>query len=89
VTRDSTDIRVEAGGDGVVVVVTLDRPAALNAYTTRMCEQLADALDGFARADDQRVLVLTGAGRASAPAGTCAGTPRRPRPPSGSSGTRS
>jgi len=67
VTRDSTDIRVEAGGDGVVVV-TLDRPAALNAYTTRMCEQLADALDGFARADDQRVLVLTGAGR-----GFCAG----------------
>ena len=61
------DIRVSAGGDGVVVV-TLDRPAALNAYTTRMCEELADAIDGFARDDAQRVLVLTGAGR-----GFCSG----------------
>ncbi len=34
-----------AGGAGPQVVqVTLDRPAALNAYTSRMCEELNDAL---------------------------------------------
>jgi enoyl-CoA hydratase/carnithine racemase len=60
------DVLVE-DADGVVVV-TLNRPAALNAYTTRLCEELAEALDGFARTDEQRVLVLTGAGR-----GFCSG----------------
>ena len=60
------DVLVE-DADGVVVV-TLDRPAALNAYTTRMCEELALALDAFGRTDEQRVLVLTGAGR-----GFCSG----------------
>jgi enoyl-CoA hydratase/carnithine racemase len=60
------DILVEDVDDAVVV--TLDRPAALNAYTTRMCEELVEALDGFGRADEQRVLVLTGAGR-----GFCSG----------------
>jgi 2-(1,2-epoxy-1,2-dihydrophenyl)acetyl-CoA isomerase len=53
--------------DGVILL-TLNRPASLNAYTTRMCEELVAALDAFTRADEQRVLVLTGAGR-----GFCSG----------------
>jgi enoyl-CoA hydratase/carnithine racemase len=61
------DVRVEEGGDGVVVV-TLDRPQRMNAYTTRMCEELRAAVEAFARTDEQRVLVLTGAGR-----GFCSG----------------
>ena len=44
--------------------LTLDRPAALNAYTTEMCVELLDALARFQADDDTRVLVLTGAGRA-------------------------
>jgi 2-(1,2-epoxy-1,2-dihydrophenyl)acetyl-CoA isomerase len=44
--------------------LTLDRPAALNAYTTEMCTELLDALVGFQADDATRVLVLTGAGRA-------------------------
>lgn len=62
-----SDILVDDHDDGVVRV-TLNRPAALNAYTTRMCEELVDVLDGLARTDRHRVLVLTGAGR-----GFCSG----------------
>jgi len=47
-----------------VVQVTLNRPAALNAYTSQMCEELTDAVARYARDEDARVLVLTGAGRA-------------------------
>jgi len=47
-----------------VALITLDRPQALNAYTTRMCEELVEAVETYARDDDQRVLVLTGRGRA-------------------------
>jgi 2-(1,2-epoxy-1,2-dihydrophenyl)acetyl-CoA isomerase len=53
----------DGAGPGIVEV-TLDRPAALNAYTSRMCEELIDALLRYARDEDARVLVLTGAGRA-------------------------
>jgi enoyl-CoA hydratase/carnithine racemase len=62
-----TQIRYEVGPTGVVTL-TLDRPATLNAYTTAMCEELCVALDHFARTDDERVLVITGAGR-----GFCSG----------------
>lgn len=61
------EIVVEEHDDGVVLL-TLDRPAALNAYTTTMCEEVVDAVQVFARTDRQRVLVLTGAGR-----GFCSG----------------
>lgn len=54
--------------DRGVVTLTLNRPSTLNAYTTVMCEELGDALDQFAQADEDRVLVLTGAGR-----GFCSG----------------
>jgi 2-(1,2-epoxy-1,2-dihydrophenyl)acetyl-CoA isomerase len=67
VTAPHADIRVEDAGGGVTLI-TLDRPESFNAYTTGMCEQLATAVDAFARDDAQRVLVLTGAGR-----GFCSG----------------
>jgi enoyl-CoA hydratase/carnithine racemase len=38
-----------------VVQVTLDRPAALNAYTSQMCDELTDALLRYARDEDARV----------------------------------
>jgi enoyl-CoA hydratase/carnithine racemase len=56
---------VEAG----VAVVTLDRPATLNALTTAMLSQLSDAFHRADDDDDVRVVILTGAGR-----GFCAGT---------------
>ncbi len=48
--------------------LTLHRPETLNVYTSRMCRELVDALDRYARDDTCRVLVLTGAGR-----GFCSG----------------
>jgi enoyl-CoA hydratase/carnithine racemase len=54
--------------DGPILVVTLNRPDKLNAYTAVMGAELEDA---FARADqddDIRVVIVTGAGR-----GFCAG----------------
>ncbi|GAK46144.1 enoyl-CoA hydratase/isomerase [Tepidicaulis marinus] len=51
-----------------VTRITLNRPQAMNAYTTRLCEELVEALDAYLRDDDQRALILTGAGR-----GFCAG----------------
>lgn len=61
------DIIYEADASPVASI-TLNRPAALNAYTSRMCRELVDALDRYQRNDAQRVLVITGAGR-----GFCAG----------------
>src|SRR5262249_25431696 len=49
---------------GGVAIVTLNRPAKLNAYTVEMGDEVVDA---FARAradDDVRTVILTGAGRA-------------------------
>jgi enoyl-CoA hydratase/carnithine racemase len=60
-----------------IAVLTLHRPAALNAITDRMEAELLDALDRIDADDDVRVVVLTGAGRAF-----CAGMDL-----SGSSGT--
>lgn len=51
----------EAGG---VATLTLDRPAALNALTTALVEELIDAVDRVRDAGTARCLLLTGAGRA-------------------------
>lgn len=50
--------------DGAIATVTLQRPAALNAITTTMLSELADALDRLSERPDVVVVVLTGAGRA-------------------------
>jgi enoyl-CoA hydratase/carnithine racemase len=48
--------------------ITLNRPEYLNAYDHVLCDELADAVDDYMRADDARCLIITGAGR-----GFCAG----------------
>lgn len=51
-----------------VTRISLNRPDHLNAYTSRMAEELADAVATFGRDDASRVLIITGAGR-----GFCSG----------------
>lgn len=51
-----------------VMRITLNRPARMNAYTTRMCEELVAALETYLRDDESRALILTGAGK-----GFCSG----------------
>ncbi len=48
--------------------ITLARPKQLNAYTTRLCEEVVRALELYLRDDGLLVLILTGEGR-----GFCAG----------------
>jgi enoyl-CoA hydratase/carnithine racemase len=49
--------------DGIRLV-TLDRPDALNAFSTLLMDELAEAFIDAAEDDTVRVLVMTGAGRA-------------------------
>jgi enoyl-CoA hydratase/carnithine racemase len=54
-----------------VVLITLDRPQRLNAYTPDMGEELVQAIRDAAAAADNRALVITGRGEAF-----CAGADR-------------
>jgi len=56
-----TTIRFEAGDDGVATV-TLDRPDSYNAFTTTMCEEMADVWAHVRDAATVRAVVVTGAG---------------------------
>jgi enoyl-CoA hydratase len=47
---------------GHVLVITLNRPHAKNAFDAALSEALSAALDRFEESSDQRVAVLTGAG---------------------------
>ncbi|MGE0094956.1 MAG: enoyl-CoA hydratase/isomerase family protein [Alphaproteobacteria bacterium] len=47
-----------------VVLLTLNRPKSLNALNGTMVHELMDAQQRFAKDDDARVMVVTGAGRA-------------------------
>ncbi len=47
-----------------VVVITLNRPEKLNAWSPRMHLELADVFTAVGSDDEVRVIVLTGAGRA-------------------------
>ena len=47
-----------------VARLTLDDPAHKNAYTAAMCSGLREGINRFARSDDLKVLVVTGAGDA-------------------------
>lgn len=58
------EVRVEDG----IMIVTLNRPDKLNAYTTRMGHELAAAFRAADADDAVRAVVVTGAGR-----GFCAG----------------
>jgi enoyl-CoA hydratase/carnithine racemase len=51
-----------------VLTITLNRPDALNAFTTRMMGELLDAFDQADSDDDIRAVIVTGRGR-----GFCAG----------------
>ncbi len=57
-------------------ILTLNRPDRLNAFTVELHEALAEALDGCAKDDDCRAIILTGAGR-----GFCAGQDLSDRDP--------
>src|SRR3954463_3612227 len=53
---------------GRVGLLTLDRPEKLNAWTPRMAEEMAQAIEAFNDDDEVGAIVVTGAGR-----GFCAG----------------
>jgi enoyl-CoA hydratase len=57
-----TEPHVLTRREGHVVVVTMNRPAVLNAMDLRLLAELADAWDMIDGDDDVRVAVLTGAG---------------------------
>jgi enoyl-CoA hydratase/carnithine racemase len=61
---DAGDRVVTVEQDGGVLVVTLDRPEARNAFTAAMGRQLDDAYRQADADDSVRVVVLTGAGSA-------------------------
>jgi enoyl-CoA hydratase/carnithine racemase len=54
--------------DGALLIVTLNRPDKLNAYTGQMGAEITDAFERADRDDDIRAIIVTGAGR-----GFCAG----------------
>lgn len=56
------DGRVTLEAHGNAAVITIDRPAKLNAYTFEMFHQLMDAFTEFNDNPDYRVAILTGAG---------------------------
>jgi enoyl-CoA hydratase/carnithine racemase len=61
------DIRFDRP-EAAIARITLARPKQMNAYTTRLCEEVVAALEIYLRDDELRVLILTGEGR-----GFCAG----------------
>jgi 2-(1,2-epoxy-1,2-dihydrophenyl)acetyl-CoA isomerase len=65
------DILLEKRGN--IAVVTLNRPEVLNAFSIEMREGLAVTFENFARDDDVRVIVITGAGRAFSAGGDIKG----------------
>ena len=54
------DLEVETRGQ--VGIITINRPAKLNALTAAIWSDLMTALDRFGAADDIRAIILTGAG---------------------------
>ena len=58
------DPAVGVSRDGAVAVLTMQRPARYNALTLELKKALLAALTDLSAADDVRVLVLTGAGKA-------------------------
>ena len=50
--------------EGMVGIITLNRPQALNALSTKMVAELISALDQFEKDDDVRSVVIAGSDRA-------------------------
>jgi enoyl-CoA hydratase/carnithine racemase len=65
-----SDGEVRYGRDGEIATVIFDRPAARNAMTWRMYEQLGEACAQIRREDGLRVAVFRGAGGKAFIAGT-------------------
>lgn len=61
------DIRVDRP-EPMIARITLARARQMNAYTTRLCEEMVHAIEQYLRDDTARVLIITGEGR-----GFCAG----------------
>ncbi len=64
----SPDALIQIAQRGAVRVLTLNRPSALNSFTSAMHAELRAALDAAAADDAVRAVLITGAGR-----GFCAG----------------
>ncbi|MCP1470280.1 enoyl-CoA hydratase/carnithine racemase [Sphingobium sp. OAS761] len=60
---DYTTIRYDVEEDGLLLL-TLNRPDKLNAFTVEMCGELIDAYNRASMDDAVRVIVVTGEGRA-------------------------
>ena len=73
--RDILYANIEPG----IAEVTLNRPAAMNAYTGQMCKDIVTALGDYVARDDLRCLIVTGAGRSFCAGGDVSGDdPDRP-----------
>ena len=66
-------IRYDAAGG--VATITLNRPEKLNAVTAVLIRELMAAFDAADDDDAVRAVIVTGAGRPSAPAPTSPGAP--------------
>ena len=66
------DIRVDKP-EPQIARITLARPKQMNAYTTRLCEEMVRAIDAYLRDDTLRVLIITGEGRAFCSGGDVSG----------------
>ncbi len=52
--------------DGPVGIITLNRPDALNALSSKLCNEVCDQLNAWAKDAGVRCVIITGAGRAFA-----------------------
>ena len=66
------DIRVDKPTQEIARI-TLARPKQMNAYTTRLCDEMVRAIDAYLRDDALRVLIVTGEGRAFCSGGDVSG----------------
>jgi len=56
--------QIDYAVDDGLLVITLNRPNRLNAFTLRMADELVDAFERASRDDAVRAVIVTGAGRA-------------------------
>ena len=62
--EQTTYQQISCERDGALLIVTLNRPDKLNAYTGQMGAEITDAFEQADRDDDIRAVIVTGAGRA-------------------------